>query len=62
MNQMMNNGYSTLANVSAERERIRNELIDALGRKPTEQEIDQVLMASAEGESLPQQPAIPFQQ
>lgn len=59
----MNNAYSPLAQLNSERERVRNELIDALGRKPTEQEIDEVLMASApQGGSLPQQPSTPFQQ
>ena len=58
-----NNAYSPLAQLNSERERVRNELIDALGRKPTEQEIDEVLMASAQqGGSLPQQPSPPFQQ
>ena len=60
----MTNDYSQLAQISADRERIRNQLIDALGRKPTEQEIDQVLMAQQQpaSGSLQPAPATPFQQ
>lgn len=33
-------------NLTSERERIRNQLIDQTGRKPTEQEIDAILLSS----------------
>jgi len=32
--------------LTSQRERIRNQLIDQLGRKPTEEEIDQALLLS----------------
>lgn len=56
---MTQNSYSNMLNeqvskspaaeLSAERERVRNILIDKTGQKPTEQQIDQFLALAAQG-------------
>jgi hypothetical protein len=50
-------GKSPAAELSAERERVRNVLIDRTGRKPTEQEIDQFLALAAQGKQAGNAPA-----
>lgn len=44
-NMLNDNIYSKMM---ADRERIRNQLIDRLGRKPTEDEIDEIRLAASE--------------